>query len=102
MWLFGGIFRVVKDNNIPKDHSYEIEEVAEFSNLVGRLKIKLKKPSRGRAFYLEHHLEKMSVSEILKQPYSGEVFPGYENINHHFSMLIPIFRNENKGWIVTT
>jgi len=38
------------------------------------------------------------VSEILKQPYSGEVFPGYENINHDFDILIPVFKNENRGW----
>ncbi len=40
----------------------------------------------------------MKVSEILKQPYSGEQFPGYENINHDFDVLIPIFTNEHPGW----
>jgi hypothetical protein len=97
-WLFGGIYEVIKRNNFPNSHSYEIKELTEYSLFVGRLKIKLKKPSRGRAFYLEHHIENMTVSEILKQPYSGEVFPGYENINHDFSILTSIFRNENQGW----
>ncbi|MEA2031110.1 MAG: GIY-YIG nuclease family protein [candidate division Zixibacteria bacterium] len=98
MWLFGGIYEVVKRNKTPQSHSYEIKELTEYSDFIGRLKIKLKKPSRGRAFYLEHHLDKMTVSEILKQPYSGEVFPGYENINHSFDILTPIFKNENKDW----
>jgi len=98
MWLFGGIYKVIKRNNIPDSHSYEIKELIEYSDYVGRLKVKLEKPSRGRAFYLEHHIDKMKVSEILKQPYSGEVFPGYENINHDFNILVPIFKNDNSDW----
>ena len=98
MWLFGGIYEVVKRNEVPNSHSYEIKELTKYSSYVGRLKIKLEKPSRGRAFYLEHHLEKMKVSEVLKRPYSGAVFPGYENINHDFSLLAPIFKNENPDW----
>ena len=98
MWLFGGIYKVLKRNNIPNEHSYEIEELTEYSPYVGRLKVKLEKPSRGRAFYLEHHLPKMKVAEILKQPYSGAFFPGYENINHDFNMLVPIFQNQKPDW----
>jgi len=98
IWLFGGIYEVIKRNDIPNSHSYEIEELNEYSDYIGRLKIKLEKPSRGRAFLLEKYLHKMKVSEILKQPYSGEVFPGYENINHDFSILYPIFKNENPDW----
>jgi len=98
MWLFGGIYQVLKRNIIHNSHSYEIKELTQYSDYVGRLKIKLKKPSRGRAFKLEKHLSNMSVSEILKQPYSGEVFPGYENINHDFQILAPIFESEKPDW----
>lgn len=98
MWLFGGIYEVKKRSNIPKSLSYEIEELKEYSPYVGRLKVKLEKPSRGRAFFLEHHINGMKVAEILKQPYSGEIFPGYENINHDFNILIPIFKNEKPDW----
>jgi hypothetical protein len=98
IWLFGGIYEVIERNNINENHSYKIKEVEKYSNYVGRLKIKLQKPSRGRAFLLENHLENMAVSEILKLPYSGEVFPGYEDINHDFNILMPIFKNENSGW----
>lgn len=98
MWLFGGIYEVTKRNNVSNSHSYEIKELEEYSVFVGRLKVRLEKPSRGRAFYLENHIENMKVSEILKKPYSGEVFPGYEYINHDFSTLLPIFKNENSDW----
>ena len=98
IWLFGGIFEVLSDGGISNGHGYKIKELDEYSVYVGRLKVKLENVSRGRAFYLENHMENMTISEILKQPYSGEAFPGYENINHEFRKLTPIFKNENPDW----
>ncbi len=111
MWLFGGIFEVLKreyrekrwDDEIKKHHEagyyYEIKELDQYSDYVGRLKVKMERPKgRRRDLYLENHLNEMMISEILKLPYSGESFPGYENINHHFSTLLPIFKNEVAGW----
>ncbi len=40
----------------------------------------------------------MKVSEILKEQYSGELFPGYENINHRFDVLASIIKNEKPDW----
>lgn len=97
-WLFGGIYEVVDRPNIPNSHSYKIRELKEYSIYVGRLKVHLPKPSRGRAFYLERYIDQMMVSEILKEEYSGTVFPGYEYINHDFSSLMPIFSNQKLDW----
>ncbi len=94
-WLFGGIFKVMEEK---KGENYKIKKLSQYSNYVGRLKVKWTPPSRNRAFKLEKYLEEMIVSEILKLRYSGESFPGYENINHRFSTLEPIFKNEVAGW----
>lgn len=98
VWLFGGIFKVIDRYNEDGYVRYKVEEMREYSSYVGRLKVKLEKPGRGKSFYLESWIDKMIVLEILKESYSGETFPGYENINHDFSKLVPIFRNENRGW----
>ncbi|EJC1212000.1 GIY-YIG nuclease family protein [Vibrio parahaemolyticus] len=98
IWLFGGIYEVLERPNVPNTHSYKIRELTEYANYVGRLKVYLPKPSRGRAFYLERYIDQMVVSELLKAPYSGEYFPGYENINHDFSALLPIFKNQKADW----
>lgn len=97
-WLFGGIYEVLQRRNENHSNSYDIREVEEYSKYIGRLKIGMKKPSRGRAFLLEKHYENMIVSEILKRSYSGEVFPGYENINCDFKYLEYIIRNEKADW----
>ncbi|MBN4055807.1 GIY-YIG nuclease family protein [bacterium AH-315-J23] len=98
VWLFGGVYEVLSRNDIPNSHSYEIEELKEFRKYVGRLKIKMPTPSRGRAFYLEKYIDKMSVLEILRQPYSGELFPGYECINHSYKALQAIFNIQRSDW----
>ena len=98
IWLFGGIYEVLIDNGIPYSHSYEITEEGEYSDYVGRLKVRLENVPRVKAVYLEKHIDNMAISEILKQPYSGEAFPGYENVNHDFRKLTPIFKNENPDW----
>ncbi|MFW6030421.1 MAG: GIY-YIG nuclease family protein [Halanaerobiales bacterium] len=97
-WLFGGIYKVLERRKKPNDFSYEIEEVMEYKPYVGRLKIKLDKPSRGRSFYLEKYYSKMIVSEILRAPYSGEYFPGFDNICYNFHELESIFILEKPSW----
>jgi hypothetical protein len=98
IWLFGGIFRVLSRSAVKGSNGYEIEEVAAYSNLVGRLKIKMPTPSRGRAFYLENHYPGMFVHEILREPYSGAEFPGFENIVISFHELKSIIDTQKPDW----
>ena len=102
MWLFGGAYEVIEtymDREDKDFYRYNIKDLKEYADYVGRLKIEMPRPKhRGRSFYLEKHWDKMTVSEILKEPYSGETFPGYESINHPFNILKPIFRIEKSDW----
>jgi hypothetical protein len=95
-WLFGGIFKVVE--RLPD--RYRLELVGTHQHFIGRLILSFHRRStmRGRDFYLEKHYNDFVVSEILRECYSGERFPGYENINHDFSQLEMIFRNGLLDW----
>lgn len=98
MWLFGGIFEIVERTNEPQALSYKIKEDEKYKGLVGRLKIRMEKPSRGRAFYLENHYNKMEVFEILREEYAGIDFPGYDNIDCDFSQLVAIINSQKGDW----
>jgi hypothetical protein len=98
LWLFGGIYRVVGRSPLSKQHSYMIEQVQDFNSLVGRLKIDFTRTGRARSIKLENFIDKMTVAEILREPYSGEQFPGYENIRHDFHSLETIFRTHRQDW----
>jgi hypothetical protein len=53
---------------------------------------------RGKAFKLENTYESLTVFEILKEPFTGQVFPGYERINHKFAHLETIFKASKNDW----
>ncbi|MDU9047723.1 MAG: GIY-YIG nuclease family protein [Candidatus Electrothrix sp. Rat3] len=95
-WLFGGVFKVIERN---KDH-YVLQEIDDYKKYVGRVILTFHRYQgmRGRAYYLENYIEKFEVSEILPNAYSGESFPGYENICHEFNVLEPIFKTERSDW----
>ena len=97
MWLFGGIYEVTSRGK-KHSHSYEIKDLPEYSPFIGRLKIKTEKLPRNKALRLENYIDKVKVSEILREPYSSESFPGFEEIDHDFGALLPIFKNEPPGW----
>ena len=97
MWLFGGIYEVTGRGGEHSPGSYEIKDLPEHAHFVGRLKIKTELP-RNKALRLENWIDTMKVSEILREPYSGESFPGFEEIDHDFGALLPIFRNEKPDW----
>ena len=98
-WLFGGAFRVLERSG----DEYELDELADFGKFDGRLVVSFHRYQgmRGRAFYLESYLDQFEVAEILPQPYSGEAFPGCQNINHDFNVLEAIFANQRADWKAT-
>ena len=96
-WLFGGIYKILSRGSKKQAHSYKIELTNQGKDLIGRLKIKASIP-RGRAFNLDKIYDLLSVCEVLRKPYSGELFCGYENVSQDFFMLEVIYKNERTDW----
>jgi hypothetical protein len=96
VWLFGGAFEVVDR----RSDGYQLKPVPDMEKFVGRLLASFHRYQglRGRAFNLEAHLNNFMVAEILPQVYSGESFPGFEQINHDFGTLEAVFRSERSDW----
>jgi hypothetical protein len=101
-WLFGGIFKVVKrhEDYADTEVGYELELVDLHKDLIGRLVIDFYRYQgmRGRSFKLESYFENFNVSEILKRPFDGINFPGYENINIDFTELETVFKYNKNDW----
>lgn len=98
IWLFGGIYEVMSRGTKNYSHSYKLELLKNTQNLIGRLKVRLKRPARAKAVKLENYYENIIVSEVLKEVYTGEEFCGYENINHDFHILESIFKTNKPDW----
>lgn len=94
IWLFGGIYDVV-ERGAPQ---YTIHRQAPSEPLIGRLKVRLKRPGRAKAFLLERYVDEIEVVELLRDRYTGRRFPGYEHISHPFHELEAIIRNDRPDW----
>lgn len=97
-WLFGGVYEVVERLNKPRDYGYKVELTDKFSPFIGRLKLKWLRTGRAKSRRLENYLTEFEVLELLKEEYTGEVFPGYEKINHDFHILENIFLLGKQDW----
>lgn len=92
------MYKVIARSPKQYAHSYKVKLVPDSADLVGRLKISMKRPSRAKSLRLESYYSQMIVSELLREPYSGERFPGYENIAIDFGHLESIIRSSRPDW----
>src|SRR5216117_2248733 len=51
-WLFGGAYKVLSRRPKDRSHSYKVQLLTDSQPWVGRLKLRLKRPSRGKAINL--------------------------------------------------
>jgi hypothetical protein len=94
-WLFGGIFEVISRN----PDAYGINLLELHQEYIGRLLVEYPGPGvQGRAFYLEKHYNGLKVAQIFEKPFAGEAFCGYDNIEHSFSKLESIVRQNRLDW----
>ena len=94
-WLFGGIFEVIERNA----DSYTVNLVNLHQEYIGRLLIDHPGAGvKGSAFYLENYFNSLKVAQLFDKPFEGEAFCGYENIEHGFSQLEAIFKQNKSDW----
>ena len=102
IWLFTGIYEYLEEpTNNNGTWRYKCKPSDKYKNFIGRLKLEVAtKSGRQPKQNLETHYEKIIVTEILKEPYTGGVFPGYENICHSFSTLKHLWQISKNDWKV--
>ncbi len=94
-WLFGGIFEVLSRSKT----GYKVRLKQRYKKYIGRLLVDYPGPGvRGTAFKMEKHYPHLIVSQIFDKPFSGETFCGYENIEHGFLQLEPMFKQCKQDW----
>ena len=93
-WLFGGVFRVVQ--RYPD--RYEVELTDQGAGFLGRLKLRSDYRQRPTRVKFENHYRDFEVREILREPYAGRRFPGFEDIDLSFEELEALVRTERPDW----
>lgn len=95
VWLFTGIYDVL--DRLPD--RYVVSRASEGEAFIGRLKIHYPYRDRSVRLNFENHFAVMQVSEILREPYSGRAFPGFDAIDLSFAELEALTRNARPDWL---
>lgn len=96
-WLFGGIFRVLARH----EDRYEVELTDIGAGFIGRLKLRSPYNARTVRVNMEDQYGNFEVVEILREPYTGRAFPGYEDIHLSFEEIETIVRNSRPDWMAS-
>ena len=94
IWLFGGVFRVLQRHQ----DRYEVELTEDGVGFIGRLKLRSAYRERATRVKFENHYPDLEVQEVLREPYSGRSFPGFEDIDLSFEELETLVRNSRADW----
>ena len=94
IWLFGGIWNVAGLSD--DGYNVSLSDIAQA--YIGRLKIRYRYKDRTTRPFLSKHYPNMVVSEVLREPYTGRVFPGYQNLELSFAELESIVRISRPDW----
>jgi len=94
VWLFGGVFRVLERH----PDRYEVELTTQGEGFLGRLKLKSTYRERATRVNFENHFPNLELQEILREPYGGRDFPGFESIDLSFEELEALVRNSRQDW----
>lgn len=100
-WIFAGVYEVKKKKNfyeIKEDVGYDLTPIPEYQNLYGRLVVEYKNTTQQLKRNAENVLNDIKVVELLKKPYNGVEFEGYNNINLTFQELEIIIKNNIDEW----
>jgi hypothetical protein len=79
------------------DH-YDIELTDEGAGFLGRLKLRSTYRERATRVKFENHSASLEVQEVLREPYSGRSFRGFEDIDLSFEELETLVRNSRPDW----
>lgn len=94
LWLFGGVYRVTERHQ----DRYEVELTSQGESLAGRLLLGSSYKDRATRVNFENHYSNLEVVEILREPYAGRSFLGFESINMSFGELETIVRRSSQEW----
>lgn len=96
-FLFGGIFKIISRTG----EIYDVEYTEEYRDMIGRLIIEYQGNNPRRTVFTPSHIYSHSrISGIYEYRFKGEPFRSYDKINHDFSAMEIIVKNELSDWKV--
>ena len=100
-WLLTTIKRITKELDVGTDGGvgYEAEELEIYKKYFGRILVKYHNSYKAMGRTFESVMNDLEVLEILNDKFTGDEFPGYENVRLTYFQLKTIIDRQLPGWI---
>lgn len=98
-WLLTTIKKITRLLDVTDGVGYDAVEVKEYEQYFGRLVVEYHNPCRTMGRKYENVMDELEVVEILSEQYTGDEFPGYENVRLSYPRLKNIVDRQLPGWV---
>lgn len=98
-WLLTTIKKITRLLDVTDGVGYDADEVKEYEQYFGRLVVEYHNPCRTMGRKYENVMDELEVVEILSEQYTGDEFPGYENVRLSYPLLKNIVDRQLPGWV---
>ena len=100
-WLLTTIKKITKELDVSSDGGigYEAEEIEKYRKYFGRILVKYHNTVKSMGRIFESLMDELEVLEILNDHFTGNDFPGYENVRLSYPQLKTIIDRQLPGWI---
>ena len=100
-WLLTTIKKITALLDVPKEGGigYEAEEVEKYKKYFGRVIIKYHNEGMAMGRRYASLMDSLEVLEILNDRFTGNEFPGYENVRLTYDQLYTVIDRQLPGWV---
>lgn len=98
-WLLTTIKKITRLLDVTDGVGYDAYEVKEYEQYFGRLVVEYHNPCRTMGRKYENVMDELEVVQILNEQYTGNEFPGYENVRLSYPLLKNIVDRQLPGWV---
>lgn len=98
-WLLTTIKKITRLLDVTDGVGYDAVEVKEYEQYFGRLVVEYHNTCRTMGRKYENVMDELEVVQILNEQYTGNEFPGYENVRLSYPLLKNIVDRQLPGWV---
>lgn len=101
VWLLTTIKEITKELDVPPNGGigYEASELEKYRKYFGRVLVKYHNTGKSMGRTYESLMDELEVLEVLNDHFTGNDFPGYENVRLSYSQLKTVIDRQLPGWI---
>lgn len=98
-WLLTTVKKITRELDVTGGIGYDAVEVEKYKKYFGRVVLKYHNTKMGMGRKYSSVMDEMEVLEILNDQFTGNDFPGYENVRLSYRALKNVLDRQLPGWV---